>query len=317
MAERSMDVTIAICTWNRARLLEQALKELCNLQIPSNVDWNVLVVDNNSTDETPLVVDRYRAHLPLRSVFVAQQGKAYALNAAVDSINSELILWTDDDALVAPGWLSAYVEAARRSPDVDFWGGAVEPYFEQQPPAWLLEAWPIVANAYGALDPSGYEAEIGNGVEAFPIGANWAVRTMVQKQFRYDLRLGPNGHALSYGDETAVIKQLLGGGHKGHWCREAKVRHFNARERTTEAYLRRYFFGGGRSHLDFQKAVTGQVAVNHLETCKFGWRAIIDEAKYRLSRHRASPRYWVRKLRSSSRNWGLLAGYCDQFTRAA
>jgi glycosyltransferase involved in cell wall biosynthesis len=67
-----MMLTIAICTWNRAKLLELTLTEMRNLQIPSGMDWEVLVVNNNCTDETDEILSRHASHLPLRRLFTLQ-----------------------------------------------------------------------------------------------------------------------------------------------------------------------------------------------------------------------------------------------------
>lgn len=313
-----MDVTVAICTWNRAKVLDQTLQEMRRLRIPDDLDWEVLVVNNNSTDDTEDVLAQHKQYLPLRSVLEAKQGKTNALNTAIDCIRSDLILWTDDDVLVHPDWLSVYVETAKKTPEVDFWGGAIEPCFEVPPPDWVLRAWNEVATAFVSIDPSNYCEEIGNGESSpFPMGANWAIRTSAQKQYRYDPHLGPNGGKLLYGDETAVMKRMLNNGLKGRWCSQAKVRHFNQKERSTEAYLRRYFYGVGRSHFRFLDAVSDRDSVGRLQPFQFGIHAVIAEAKYRLGRYTRPPKYWVRNLRKCSLNWGLLAGYVDQIKRAA
>src|SRR4051812_4932182 len=109
-------VTVAICTWNRSALLDRTLTSMRHLVIPEGVEWEILVVNNNCTDDTDDVLSRHFAGLPLRRVFEPRQGLSNARNAAIDVAAGELICWTDDDVLVDPGWLSAYVEAASRWP---------------------------------------------------------------------------------------------------------------------------------------------------------------------------------------------------------
>src|ERR1700676_1787445 len=107
-----MRITVAICTWNRAKLLDQTLTQMRELRIPVGVEWELLVVNNNCTDDTDAVLGRHAAHLPLQRLFQPRQGKSYAANLAVERSRGALIVWTDDDVLVDPNWLAEYVKAA-------------------------------------------------------------------------------------------------------------------------------------------------------------------------------------------------------------
>lgn len=73
-----MLVTVAICTWNRAALLDQTLAELGQMRIPDGVDWELLVVNNNCTDATDAVLVRDASRLPLRRLFESQPGQSRA-----------------------------------------------------------------------------------------------------------------------------------------------------------------------------------------------------------------------------------------------
>ena len=107
-----MDVTVAICTWNRARLLDTTLARMCSLRIPAGIRWELLVVDNNCTDETPAVIERYASRLPIRRLVEERQGTSFAKNCVLSQAEGELLVWTDDDVLVDENWLAAYLEAA-------------------------------------------------------------------------------------------------------------------------------------------------------------------------------------------------------------
>jgi len=79
---RKLSVSIAICTWNRAKLLDQTLAALCKLIVPSGISWEILVVDNSSTDDTPSVIDQYSDRLPLHHLCEVKQGLSHARNCA-------------------------------------------------------------------------------------------------------------------------------------------------------------------------------------------------------------------------------------------
>src|SRR5687768_5445004 len=122
----NVNVTVAICTHNRADLLDQTLAALRLVRIPHDVSWELLVVDNNSTDGTSQIITEHRRHLPIRPLFETQLGLCAARNRAIRESRGALILWTDDDVIVDPNWIVEYVRAAREFPDASYFGGTVE-----------------------------------------------------------------------------------------------------------------------------------------------------------------------------------------------
>jgi glycosyltransferase involved in cell wall biosynthesis len=298
-----MRISIAICTWNREDLLDRTLTEMRQLQIPAGIDWELLVVNNNCSDQTDQVLARHTGRLPLRRLFEPRQGKSHALNAAVAAVRGELILWTDDDVLVDPQWLAAYATAARELPDAAFFGGPIQPWFEAEPPAWLTEAWSQIADAYAFRDL---------GDQPFPIaqdtllnGANFAIRTDIQRAYPYDTRLGRVGASEVRGEETAMLLSLIDDGHTGYWYPAARVRHFIPHARMTLDYIRRYYFGIGQTAAVTDAAATAG-GTHPWRRARTWLRATLSEAKYRIRRHTSRPAVWVDDLRKSSYRHGLL-----------
>lgn len=301
-----MHVTVAICTWNRAALLDQTLRQMHELQIPSAVEWDLIVVNNNCTDDTDAVIARHSGRLPMRRVFEPKLGLSHARNAAVASTNSELILWTDDDVLVERDWLAEYVAAAHAHPDMAFFGGRIEPWFEVPPPAWLNDVWPSVATIYAVLDMGSRPIEFDERTLA--IGANFAIRTAVQRRYKYNPILGRMGPSAVGGEEASVQLQMITDGHRGCWCPAAKVRHFIPKERLTRQYLRRYFHALGQTDawVNNHRYVAAPLGLWGRVRC-FP-KAVFAEARYQLTRRVAKPRRWVKDLTKSSYYWGRLAG---------
>ncbi len=125
-----MNVTVAICTWNRARLLDETLSRFRSVRVPAGLDWELLVVNNRSTDDTDEVLKKYESALPLRRLFEPQQGLSHARNCAIAAAQGELLLWTDDDVLVDADWLGQLVRAANSHPTAAYFGGPIDPWFE-------------------------------------------------------------------------------------------------------------------------------------------------------------------------------------------
>ena len=107
-----MKISVAICTWNRARLLDLTLESISNLKIPPKIDWELIVVDNNSTEPAaPFVLEDWRKKLPLKIFIEKEQGHSSARNCAVKHSSGDYIIWTDNDVLVSENWLAEYAQA--------------------------------------------------------------------------------------------------------------------------------------------------------------------------------------------------------------
>jgi GT2 family glycosyltransferase len=119
------DVTVLICTRNRADKLGHALTSLTALRVPVGVTWEVIVVDNGSSDATPEVIGAFAGRLPLRSVVEPGRGVSRAKNAGIRVAGGRHFLLTDDDCRVAPDWLATGHRLLDSGP-VQIIGGRVE-----------------------------------------------------------------------------------------------------------------------------------------------------------------------------------------------
>ncbi|PAY16600.1 hypothetical protein CKO51_25835 [Rhodopirellula sp. SM50] len=299
-----MKISVAICTWNRAKLLDQTLEKMQALKIPDGVDWEVLVVNNNCTDDTSSVVQRHQGRLPIRGLHEPKQGHSHSRNCAVAAASGDLLLWTDDDVLVDDDWLTCYAVAARENPGDAFFGGPVEPWFERQPPSWFQSIWPRVQDAYAIRNLG--DQPIAFTEEKIPFGANFAVRMDVQRQNLFDPQTGRKGSGMVGGDETTVLVSLLRAGLSGRWIPQARVLHFIPSERMTLSYLRRYFYGQGQ---------TAALFADHSNAATlFGgprWllrKALLAEFNYRRRRYVAKPLRWIEPMIEASLAWGQYHG---------
>src|SRR5215212_5180303 len=111
-------VTVLICTFNRAALLARTLESLAASPVTSRLPWDVVVVDNNSSDDTAAVVARLQPGypVPLRYLHEPRQGKSRALNTGLASIRAAFVAFTDDDVQVEPGWLEAAIQPMLADP---------------------------------------------------------------------------------------------------------------------------------------------------------------------------------------------------------
>ncbi|WP_166832038.1 glycosyltransferase [Thalassoroseus pseudoceratinae] len=240
-----MKVSVAICTWNRDSLLEKTLLEMRSLKVPCDVSWELLVVNNNCSDDTDGVVGRLSDELPIRLLHEPKPGQSNARNCAIRKAEGELLIWTDDDVLVDSDWISQYVRAAEAHPEADFFGGTVDPYFEQKPPRWLLNELVYLGSVY-ALRQLDAKVRPFRGDE-IPMGANMAFRTKILRKENFDPRLGNAGNNNLRGDDAELLRRLMVEGYRGLWVGPARVRHFVPRHRMTRRYVWKWFEGSGRS----------------------------------------------------------------------
>jgi len=295
-------VTVAICTRNRARALERTLRSLAAAAVPPSLSWEVLVVDNSSADETPRVIANASDALLVRAVDERQIGLSHARNAAIREARGDYIVWIDDDVLVDAQWLRAYHDAFRARPEIAFFGGPIVPTFEGSPPAWLRLALPRVDNAYAARDLGA--APVALTRDTLPFGANFAVRSDVQRRYPFDPALGRRGTALSAGEEWAVLEAMLAGGESGQWVPGARVEHVISAERQSVRYLRRYYVENGMSLALTRRAPGERVLFGRP---RWAWReAVLQELAYRVRRAYAPADVWSVHLRRASLAWGLL-----------
>jgi glycosyltransferase involved in cell wall biosynthesis len=247
-------VSVLICTYNRAPLLEQTLTALARAVRPDGCAVDVVVVDNNSADDTAGLVQRAAASgsLPIRYVHEGRQGKSFALNTGLSVAQGDIIALTDDDVLPEPEWLVRMV-ANFRSADVVFVFGKVLPRWEVPPPPEMLtlrarDIWgPLALVDYGdetiRYDPASF------GRKRLPVGANLAIRRdAIHRVGGWRTDLGKVNNTLIAGEDHELCVRLYRAGlYSGIYDPAVAVRHLVPASRLTREYFRRWFYWHGRT----------------------------------------------------------------------
>ena len=244
-----IEVTAIICTRNRATQLSQVLESASHLVVPPGLSWEFIVVDNGSSDNTADVVRRYAGRLPLRIVREETPGLSNARNRGVAEARGDYICWTDDDVRLDPNWLAAYAAAFRRHPEAAVFGGRILPTLEGPTPAWFSKAmnrWPI-ATILAARDFGDEITPVTLKGGQEPYGANYALRALEQRRYKYNPSLGVSPAQKRVGEETDVIYKILTRGGNGWWVPDSKVHHIIPRGRQTLRYVYHYFFLSGET----------------------------------------------------------------------
>jgi glucosyl-dolichyl phosphate glucuronosyltransferase len=238
-----MDISVVLATYNRAASLRITLESFASLSIPPTLDWELLVVDNNSTDDTSAAVNRLidRMGARVRYLFEGRQGRSAALNAGIAQAKGEIIAFTDDDIILDPNWLTE-IHAAFKDSSVSAVAGRIFPLWEHAQPKWLeMNGQQAVVNFDLGDEPQ--------TIQIAPMGANSAFRREVFSKyglFRLDLGVRGSKHTITC-DDTEFGGRLMAAGEKIAYCPAAVIHHPVDPTRTTKKYFLTWYFYNGVS----------------------------------------------------------------------
>lgn len=242
-----MEFSIIIPTYNRADELRETIRSIAKLDVAG--DWELIVVDNKSTDHTRTVVDEERGSFPapLHYVFEAEQGRYAALNTGIRAAKGKIIATTDDDARVEPDWL-ARAAAGLEALGCDYVGGKVLPIWKGTRPDWLPHRpgphWAVLA----LQDHGPRSLEFGvNGIP-WPLGINTATRREAfERTDLFDNRLGRKAGTLRNQAQREWHLRARAAGLRGFYVPDMVVHHVVEAERMQKQYFRRWYYWHGIS----------------------------------------------------------------------
>jgi glycosyltransferase involved in cell wall biosynthesis len=239
-----MKFSIVIATYNRAAMLKDTLDSLSRLR--PGATWEVVVVDNNSPDDTKAVVTAAAPTypVPLRYAFEGEQGRSAALNHGFRLATGDIIVTTDDDVRVAPDWLNR-IEAGLDRQQCDYVGGRVTPIWQSEPPRWVPRTngrlWAVIA----LLDYGGEPIRFGKRV---PLGVNMAMRrAAIERAGGFDTRIGRKAGTLLGQEVREWCLRAHAAGLVGYYLPDMVVEHIIPTDRLNKEYFRRWFYWRGIS----------------------------------------------------------------------
>ncbi|MBU0477488.1 glycosyltransferase [bacterium] len=236
-------ISVIICTYNRCACLSDILNSLLDQEYKGNFDYEIIVVDNNSRDDTGKVVKEFQKNSNgrLRYVFEGNQGLSYARNSGVKESKGDIVAFIDDDAIAERDWLKNLYNTFDKY-KADSVGGKTIPILTEDKPKWLTRT--IWANI-GLLDYG--EEEFIITTKKYPIlGANMAFskKTLLEIGV-FNIELGRIGEKLFSHEETDIFNKMLLRGKKIVYQPKAIVRHSVTPDRLKKSYFRRWHFYDG------------------------------------------------------------------------
>jgi len=215
-------ISVVFSTFNGEITLPIMLNAMLDLEEPEG-GWELIVVNNNSTDNTEKILNSFQHKLPLKNYRENKKGKNYALNSVLMHIHGDIAVFTDDDIAPPKDWLKKIREIADKKSEYSVFGGKIEPYWMSTPKPWNIQ-WINQAIVYG-ITPD--DLMSGETVAGNIWGANMAIRSDIfQKGYLFDASIGPDGsNTYKMGSETSFTRKLAQDGFRCWYEKNWIVRH--------------------------------------------------------------------------------------------
>jgi glycosyltransferase involved in cell wall biosynthesis len=258
-----MQLSIVICSYNRASYISDALNSLY-LQTAGLNAFEAIIVDNNSTDNTAEVFSQWRAaHTNGSFTYITEtnQGASFARNTGAAAAKGQWLCFMDDDAVATPNYVENILKHIQNKPDAVGFGGRIIPKYIPAEPTWMSY---YVSSLVGNFDYAPNACAFENG--KYPLESN-----MIVKKDVYDaiggfntalpgvvgtLRIGGEGKELFY--------KILALGHTIYYDPEICVHHVVEVKKLTSEYMYRVASGIGRGEKTRTKAISNAAYIKKI-----------------------------------------------------
>jgi glycosyltransferase involved in cell wall biosynthesis len=242
-----MKISVILSTYNRCQSLAKALSSVAASVLPEGHDWEVIVVDNNSTDQTREVVEEFqRRHRGrFRYVFESKQGLSHARNAGIREARGDILAFMDDDVTVETTWLEN-LTAPLRNGEWAGSGGRIMPEQTFVPPRWLSLEGRYALAPLAIFDYGPIACELTES----PFGTNMAFqRKMFEKYGGFRTDLGRCGGNMMSNEDTEFGSRLLVAGERLSYEPSALVFHSIPLNRVRKEYFLAWWLGKARGEI--------------------------------------------------------------------
>ena len=241
-------LSLIVATYNRSASLIRALESVAQQNAPAS-EWECVVINNNSTDDTQERFAEFAAAHPdlnMRMVTELRQGLSFARNRGIRESEAEYIAIIDDDERISPDFITSYISLFDSTPDAVAAGGPIVAEYPSGRPRWMshFTERPVANTMY-----------FGDKVREFPEGripggGNMAIRRSAVRRYGvFDTSLGYVGESLVGGEESDLFERLRIAEAKYYYVPTAVMYHIIPPEKLTANYLSRLSYNIGVSQL--------------------------------------------------------------------
>lgn len=266
--------SILIPTYNRASVLDITLEMMC--KIHSEGIWSeIIIIDNNSNDDTRLVVEKYNDKLPVKYLFESRQGKNIALNKGICVAQGDILVFVDDDVTPVEEWLTQIDWAINEYPEVNIFGGKILTKWPDNSPSWVhynSNNFPYLFSSHDLGDAIAYYSDA-----PLPGGANFWIRRKIMDlhEIYFNEKYGPTGEKRVAGSETEFLSRMFNKGEKILYIPKSVVYHRVLKKELAIDKLLRRFRAVGRFNSVLDKNIQSYRCIKGIPL--FLFRQIFEE----------------------------------------
>lgn len=241
----AVKLDVVVPTYNRSQLLRRTISSLLNAPIPESLDVTILIVDNNSKDDTEQVVRAIPQPEDRRLIYIKEtnQGLSHARNGGIRAGSGDIIGFIDDDEEIGEDWFRV---VAREFADdsTDFIGGPYLANWAAPAPSWLPPGYHAVI---GVIDPKP-RSPFGGSFTGNLMGGNAVVRRRIfDRVGLYSPKLGRSGKGLLTEEDAEMYRRLQAAGTHGMYTPDLVIYHYIPADRLTRKYHRKWCYWRGVS----------------------------------------------------------------------
>ena len=199
-----IEISIVVCTYNRADVLPKCLESLADQTADSEL-FEVLIIDNNSTDDTKkIALDFCENHNNFKYIFEKKQGLSHARNRAIEEARGGYLAYIDDDAIADKEWLKKIGSVIHNNKDIAAFGGPIYPWYNKEKPKWFKDEF--ATHFYGKEHFQLSEQNCPFGLS----GSNMIFkRESLNKYNGFSAEYGMNGNKIAFGEESFLFNKML------------------------------------------------------------------------------------------------------------
>ena len=242
-------ITVVICTYNRRSYLKKAIDSIINQAFDPDL-YELIIVDNNSTDGTKEFVLNNYSHSRVKYLNETSQGLSHCRNTGLRNAKFDYIAYIDDDGIAYSDWLENMAKGIKDQNE-KFAGitGAIFPIWEIPRPRWLLDKWQIGTN-YSIYKHRDKRTVIRRGVKIGVFGGNmvWKKSLLIECG-GFNTKLGRVKNNLISGEENFTAERIKNKGYEFIYDPKIRIKHHVHKSRMNIKWLIKRAFWGGYSHI--------------------------------------------------------------------
>lgn len=269
-----MRFSFITCTYNRDKYIGQTLQSVCDQTYADN-NHEIIVIDNNSTDNTASICEEFRAEYPnknFRYFKEMNQGLSFALNRGIKEAQGEYLIFVDDDETIIPEHLERLDNHLRTYPEAVLCGTPVIPVYEIPEPKWMSR---FTQRLIGGYFDQGKEVKILEAKNYPGTGHTIIKKELYERYGNYNTELGRKGTSLIGAEDKDMFNRLKNNNIVCYYLPDIPIYHHIPPNKMTDEFFHKLTYSIGKSERIRTKAVSEKEFRNRLLSEGIKWGASV------------------------------------------